>query len=291
MYLESSKEFNDSENKTVQFKFISDDKLEFYAGFWYRKGFENIISISTQIGCRTQCKLFCNVEEFVRDITLQEMEFQISSIMNTLNISRHESIKISMVKEGEPLDNREIVKFVEKISKMNIPALKISTSMPYTCKDKLLEIFNKQYTNNMEIQLQISLSSTNDILRKKNVKIKLMNLSEIRNICDKLYDASIRNNNKYKYIVLSFTLYEESEFDSNIIASIFDPKKYCIRIRDASPSEKNAHVFTRLTNEKFNLYKQQIEGRGFYFVDGRSERLAVNNNLTMGLYKLREVLV
>lgn len=162
--------------------------------------------------------------------------------------------------------------------------------MTYNCKDKLHEILNNKINNNTEIQLQISLSSTNDTVRSQNVRRKLMKLHEIRDAGDKLFDSSICFNKKYKYITLSFTIYEESEFDHSVISSLFDPKKFCIRIRDASPSEKMAQIYTRLTDEKFRLYQEQIEEAGFNFFDGRSEALAVKNNLTMGLNKLHSVL-
>lgn len=291
MRLKNYKEFNDEENRTVQFKFLSEDNFELYTGYWEKTQYENIISISTQIGCRTQCLLFCNVEEFKRDITVDEVKFQIDTVMEKLKIKNRSNVKISMVKEGEPLDNKNIVDIVNEIANLDYKYLKLSTSMPSDKKEKLIQVFSQNFKNDMEIQVQVSLSSTNDTFRNKYVRRRLMTLEEIRDVCKEIYNLSIVNNKKYNYITLSFTLYEESEFSTDVIAKIFDPKIFCIRIRDASNSKTRGQKYLRITDETFNRYKKDIEEKGFCFVDGRSAKIAVDNNLTMGLFQLKEVLV
>lgn len=290
MILVKCKEFKDSVNRTIQFQFENDDKTLCFAGYWEKKNYEKIISVSTQIGCRTQCALFCNVQKFVRDITVNELMYQIDFLLihEHLDVSQ---VKISMVKEGEPFDNLYIEDMVKAINERKIPYLKISSSMPYDCADKILRVFEKNASMDLELQLQISLSSTNDEFRFKNVRRKLMTLEQISRFGNEIYEINIKNDKKYNYITLSFTIYEESEFDVIVIKEFFDPNIFCIRIRDASNSITRGKNYTRLSESTYQKYKTEIEELGYIFIDGRSEKLAVDNNLTIGLYQLKEVLV
>ncbi len=288
MKLLNCKEFSDDENQTIQFQFENDDKTICYSGFWKKKNYENIISVTTQIGCNTQCALFCNVQKYVRNINVTELMYQVETIKNYMNLN-NQFIKVAMVKEGEPFDNYYIEDMLEAINQNKMPYLKISTSVPYDCKQRIINVFRKNIDMDLEIQLQISLSSTNDDFRMKHVKKRLMTLEEICIIGNDLYKTNIYNNKKFIYLTLSFTIYEESEFDIEVIKRYFSPEIFCIRIRDASNSVARGKNYTRLTEKIFLKYKIEIEKAGYLFIDGRSEQIAVDNMLTIGLYELKGV--
>lgn len=284
------KTFEDIEDYTAQYMMELIDHHKIYVGLWKKESYEDIISITTQVGCRTQCALFCNVKKFIRDITVKEFKYQIESVIEKEKLN-YKHIKVSMVKEGEPFDNVYINDFIKIVNSMGIPYLKISTSVPIECKDTIRQAFFMAKDLDIEIQLQISLSSTNDIYRNNYVARPLMTLQEISDLGKEIYDQTINKNKKYNYITLSLTIYEESEFNISEIQRIFDKKIFCIRLRDATKSEERGKNFSRITENTFQLYKKQIEEAGFIFIDGRSAKIAVENNLTIGLYKLEEVLM
>ena len=120
---------------------------------------------------------------------------------------------------------------------------------------------------------------------------KLLTLEQISRLGTVLYEHNVKYNKKYNYLTLSFTIYEESEFDMEVIKKYFDPKIFCIRIRDASNSVSRGRNYTKLTERTYQEYKAEAERTGYVFIDGRSARLAVENDLTIGLYRLKEVLV
>ncbi|WP_095176378.1 MULTISPECIES: hypothetical protein [Blautia] len=288
MKLISYKIFKDAVNKSVQFKMEIEPGVYIFSGYWEKKGFEKIISVSTQVGCKTQCKLFCNVNYFSRDLLVEEILEQINIVMQTLNLRNNEDIKISLVKEGEPLDNVNIVKIVKKLDEKKFYAVKISTSLPEGTEQRLLDICDIK--GSIEIQLQISLSSDNEVVRNDNVSRKLLSFDDIKLICDVVYNKAIKYNKKYNKIALSFTIYEESiiDFKGFIHKYNLNNKIFLFRIRNATPS--NGREYTMLSEEKFNKYRYIIEKYMYTFIDGRSEQLAVDHDLTIGIYKLSELL-
>lgn len=283
------KSFSDMENYTVQYKMELDDGYRIYVGFWKKRKYEDIISVTTQVGCKTQCALFCNVEKYIRDINSDELIYQIENIIEKENLKR-QNVKVSMVKEGEPFDNIHILDLIRNIDLLGIPYLKISTSVPSACEDIIRQVFCLAEKLNLEIQLQISLSSTDDQHRNMYVARDVLTLIQISHLGKEIYEKIIKRNKKYNYITLSFTLYEESPFDIDEIKKYFDSNIFCIRLRDASNSNTRGKDYTRITERTFLEYKKQIEKAGFIFIDGRSAKIAVDNDLTIGLYKLGEVL-
>ena len=209
------KAFRDVEDQTSQYMIELNDGYRIYAGFWRKHNYEDIVSVSTQVGCRTQCMLFCNVKKYLRDITKEELLFQIESIIKKEKLEKS-NVKVSMVKEGEPFDNRNIIELIRSIDILGIPYLKISTSLPVECEDTIKRVFDMAQELNLEIQLQISLSSTDDNCRNKYVARRLLSLEQISFLGKEIYEKVIKKNRKYNYITLSFTIYEESRLDIDL---------------------------------------------------------------------------
>ena len=102
----------------------------------YGPGYRRIkynIAIATQIGCKVRCKEICSVPSYKRDLTPDEISDEISLLVRTVEaagLKTHNNLKISMVKEGEPLLNKNFQGILEMIAERHPYSLKVSTTFP-----------------------------------------------------------------------------------------------------------------------------------------------------------------
>ncbi len=158
------------------------------------------ICISTQVGCKMNCA-FCATGKsgFLRNLTSEEMIFQIEEIQN------NEKIRITCVVlmgMGEPFDNYEnVLKFLKyAIDKngLNIEAKRITIS---TCGlvDKIYELAEF----NSEINLAVSLHATTDEVRNQLMKInKKWNIEKLLEAC-KYYNKNTEKSILFEYIMIN----------------------------------------------------------------------------------------
>lgn len=175
------------------------------------------ICISTQVGCKMNCS-FCVTGKsgFSRDLTPDEMSFQIEGIQNKENIKITCVVLMGM---GEPLDNYEnVLKFLEYAINpkgLNIDPQRITIS---TCGlvDKIYKLaeFNPQFN------LAVSLHATNDKVRNKIMKInKKWNIPELLKAC-KYYTEQTNKSILFEYIMINNL--NDSDEDANRLASLLE---------------------------------------------------------------------
>lgn len=158
------------------------------------------VCVSSQVGCKMNCA-FCVTGKggFVRNLTPDEMIFQIEAIQNKENIKVTCVVLMGM---GEPLDNYEnVLKFIElaiRPDKLGIYPERITIS---TCGivDKIYELAKL----NANCNLAISLHATTDELRNKLMKInKKWNISELIKAC-RYYIEQTNKSILFEYIMIN----------------------------------------------------------------------------------------
>ncbi len=158
------------------------------------------VCVSSQVGCKMNCA-FCVTGKggFVRDLTPDEMIFQIETIQNKENIKVTCVVLMGM---GEPLDNFEnVLKFIELATLpegLNINPERITIS---TCG--IVDKIYKLTELNNQFNLAISLHATTDDLRNRIMKInKKWNISELLKAC-KYYTEQTNKSILFEYVMIN----------------------------------------------------------------------------------------
>lgn len=207
---------------------------------------KNIVAISLQIGCPSNCK-FCELgtEPFIRNLTGIEMYDQVVSMLQLasefgidIDKSPH---KVNIAKSGEPLLNNNIIEGLELISNLNF-TFKVSTVFPNcgSAQDNLKNIAKFASTYNEPIQMQISLISTSQEYRKMITGIDIAPFDVIRNHAEywKCLNPFARKFN------LSLIVSEETPCEVSQIEKILTTDLFRVRLRPYITTE---------TGEKNNL--------------------------------------
>lgn len=213
------------------------------------------ICISTQVGCKMNCS-FCVTGKggFSRNLTSEEMAFQIQEIQNS------EKIKITCVVlmgMGEPLDNFEnVLKFLEyaiDLRGLNIDPKRITIS---TCGivDKIYELAEI----NPQFNLAVSLHATNDEIRNKIMKInKKWNISELLKAC-KYYTEKTNKSILFEYIMINNL--NDSNEDANKLADLLEGIICKVDLIPANDSGQEEFQMSSL--EKINNFVNILRERG-----------------------------
>lgn len=213
------------------------------------------ICISTQVGCKMNCS-FCVTGKggFSRNLTSEEMAFQIQEIQNS------EKIKITCVVlmgMGEPLDNLEnVLKFLEyaiDLRGLNIDPKRITIS---TCGivDKIYELAEI----NPQFNLAVSLHATNDEIRNNIMKInKKWNISELLKAC-KYYTEKTNKSILFEYIMINNL--NDSNEDANKLADLL--KGIICKVDLIPANDSGQEKFQMSSLEKINNFVNILRERG-----------------------------
>lgn len=196
-----------------------------------------VATISTQKGCPMKCK-FCDCPEygFYGNVTLEELIYEIQTILEHENIDYTNRFNVHFARMGEPTFNWNVINFasnelkllVEKFIKAKIVHPVVSTMLPKSNKRleefllRWCEIKNNEY--NGEAGLQLSINSTNDIQRNSQFKDMSLSLSEISFLTTKL---PLPRGRKY---TLNFAVTKDTILDAKELSRLFDKEKFIVKI-------------------------------------------------------------
>ena len=167
------KKFESSLDGTIKYALkLTDNNIIECVLMKYKYG--NTLCISTQVGCRMNCK-FCasSLEGLIRNLTAGEMLAQVLCVNNDLGGELGDKRKITnivLMGSGEPLDNYEnVTKFLTLVGDkncLNISGRNISLS---TCG--LVPQIYKLIEDNIKVTLTLSLHACTDEQRKQLMPI------------------------------------------------------------------------------------------------------------------------
>ncbi len=228
-----------------------------------------VIIISTLYGCPIQCKMCDAGEYFHGPISKEGMLAQIFHIIDK-RYPTHEipipKLKIQFARMGEPVLNPAVLDVIEMLPDvLKAPGLMpcISTVAPHGAESfltRLLEIKNTRYPPGM-FQLQFSIHSTEPVIRRKLITSRIWSLSEIQEFGERWYRKGDRK------ITLNFAVAEESIINPQIIADIFNPHQYFIKLTPINPTFKAIKngVESRLTSANSHNFELAQEFRKLGF--------------------------
>ena len=209
----------------------------------YPKKEKWVIVVSTQIGCPVGC-LMCDSGAFFNgNLTKEEIFAQIDHVFSVHRslftvhcFLNHPKLKIQFARMGEPSLNPNVLDVLQEIpSRYQVKGILpcIATTAPQGSDkwfEKLIQI-KEEYYNSGRFQLQFSLNSTDETKRQKIMPIKKWDLKEISKYGERFYQVGDRK------VVLNFALADPADFDTQLIADIFNSDKFIIKITPVNPTE------------------------------------------------------
>ncbi len=260
-------QFGDHHDGVIEIPALTQDGGLIEVGYYYGDAKpKNIVSISAQVGCPSQCA-FCELgtEAFGRDLTAFEMYDQVAMMLQVasqhgIDVDAIEH-KVNFAKTGEPLFNRNLVEALELISQLFL-SFKVSTVFPRSAKTmknfRNIADFASQYAKS--VQIQISLISTSEECRRKLAGIPVALLSEIREAAEYWRE---RNPNGRK-INASLILSEDTPCDVNDVVDILPPDLVRFRFRPCIET-KNAkeHGLATMTDATIRQVKEAFADSGY----------------------------
>ena len=228
-----------------------------------------VLIISTMYGCPVGC-LMCDAGEYYHGKVSTEGMFEEIDYMIRKRFPNGEvpipKFKIQFARMGEPTLNDNVLDVLKLLpEKYSAPGLMpcISTIAPKKGEnflEKLIEIKDQLYTKG-NFQLQFSIHSTDQNEREKWMTNNIWNLGDIAKFGEKWHKKGDRK------ITLNFAVAEDSMIDPEIVAHIFDPDKYWIKLTPINPTikAKTNKLQSGITEENTEIFPLVKEFRKLGF--------------------------
>jgi 23S rRNA (adenine2503-C2)-methyltransferase len=259
-----------------------------------------VITISTQYGCSMNCK-FCDVPKVGtgRNATKQDLTNQvINAIKLHPEIQSTKRLNVHYARMGEPTFNLNVIGHVLGLMKEIRPFLGrshvhpvVSTMLPKNNKNLVpflqewCEIKNNVYRG--AAGLQFSINSTDEKQRNYMFSGNALTLKEISGLVQLLPDPIGR-----KY-ALNFALADEYKIDANLLAKLFNPDLFMVKITPLHITKSSIENAIQTTDgySNFTPYKEvenKLKSAGFdviVFVPSKDEdegRITCGNAILSG---------
>jgi len=191
--------------------------------------------ISTMVGCPVACKMCDAGGGFARHLTAPELHQQLSILAKETfpNGIDTKMWKIQLARMGEPTLNPAVLEFLSQLGQMehdNI-VISLSTVGPANCApfiQELKKIKDSQFKG--KFQLQFSIHSTDDEVRRQLIPIRSLILPEIAALGRQFRSPGD------KKITLNFIVMKDVPIDTNRIAKLFDSENFLIKLTPLNPT-------------------------------------------------------
>lgn len=197
-----------------------------------------VVTISSQYGCSMGCK-FCDVPKVGPGInaSYDDMKLQVqAALMLYPDVTATKRLNVHYARMGEPTFNNAVLCHASMLHKIVRPFIGnsmihpvVSTMLPK--RNKFLMRFLSQWVSDIKNRefrgdagLQFSINSTDDEQREDMFNGSSLSLEEISKIGKALEMPVGRK------FALNFALADNYEVDSDRLRSLFDPKKFMVKI-------------------------------------------------------------
>lgn len=221
-----------SKNRMIEFVDALDPR--------YSRNDKWVITVSTQYGCPVGCIMCDAGTTYKGNLTAEEILWQIDTIVYSRypdGVIPVNKFKVHFARMGEPSLNPNVLVALQTLRhRYKAPNLIacIATVAPFTAKNwflKLIQIKKELYRMGA-FQLQFSVNSTNQYQRDYIMPIKKFGLEEIAEYGQTFFQEGDRK------IVLNFAVAEGWEISPDVIARIFDPNRFLVKLTPVNPGPR-----------------------------------------------------
>lgn len=229
-----------------------------------------VLILSTMFGCPVKCSM-CDAGTYYHgkisyDVMYKQIDYMVSKRYPDRTVPA-DKFKVQFARMGEPALNPDVLEVMRKLPELyNAPGLMpcISTIAPSNATkfmDEMLEIKNDLYSNG-HFQLQFSLHSTDEDVRKKVIPYKIWTLEEIAAYGEAFWKKGDRK------ITLNFAAEKGNPLVPDRLLEVYDPKKFFIKITPINPTEiAKAHSLQSMISPETGEFAKQkikaIQDKGF----------------------------
>ena len=229
-----------------------------------------VLILSTMYGCPVKCSM-CDAGTYYHgkisyDVMYKQIDYMVSKRYPDRTIPA-EKFKVQFARMGEPALNPDVLEVMRKLPDLyNAPGLMpcISTIAPNNADkfmDEMLEIKKELYSNG-HFQLQFSIHSTDEDVRREVIPYKIWTLEEVATYGEAFWKKGDRK------ITLNFAAEKENPLDPGRLLEVYDPKKFFIKITPINPTEKaKAHSLQSMISPETGEFAKEkiraIEDKGF----------------------------
>lgn len=257
---------NSKVDNTIKYQFITQDNniIEACVIFFENEIAPINICVSSQVGCACNCS-FCATgsKRFIRNLDSKEIIQQVLLIFSQISLIDKKLFEITYMGTGEPLNNFDAVlqslRYFEN-TYSNLYRINISTIVPH------LNIKSEELiATKRPIHFQYSLHFTDDILRNKYFKNKLVPIKNALNFLD-----TISKQTKEPFCI-NYLLFEginDSVMDANNLIQLSNSLSAYIKVSEYCPIDncelkpsKNFKKFTSILDGN-NIRWKPFQSKG-----------------------------
>ncbi len=247
-----------------------------------------VMLISTLFGCPVGCSMCDAGTEYHGKLSATQITEQIEMMIRrrfpNMKVPSTQ-FKVQFARMGEPALNLEVIDVLKELpNRIDAPGFmpSISTVAPTgTMKffEELLKVKQNLYTNG-NFQLQFSIHTTDDILRRKIIPVSTWTLAEIADYGTKFFSLGDRK------VTLNFALAKDSPLETDVLLKYFDPNIFLIKITPLNPTYnaiKNnltSHINASVATDKRNSLVEDIRNAGYTVIlsIGEQEENKIGSN-------------
>lgn len=203
-----------------------------------------VLIVSTLRGCPVGCPICDAGNRYTGKLSAGEIIDQIDYMVKKRYPDRRipvNKFKIQFARMGDPALNPAVPDVLEKLPVLyDAPGLIpcISSVAPHETNeffDRLVEIKNRLYPNG-SFQMQFSLHTTRESDRLKLIPVKTWSFREMSDWGDEFYCSGDRK------IALNFAPVKGFPVEPSVIADIFSPEHFMIKLTPVNPTRSSRHM-------------------------------------------------
>ncbi len=202
-----------------------------------------VLIVSTLRGCPVSCPICDAGNRYAGKLSADEILDQIDYMVKKRypdGIIPVNKFKIQFARMGDPAFNPAVLDVLERLPvRYDAPGLIpcISTVAPHETDaffEKLTEVKNRLYPDG-SFQMQFSLHTSSEDARRKLVPVRTWSFRQMSDWGSNFYSSGDRK------IALNFAPVEDFPLKPSIIADIFSPEHFMIKLTPVNPTRSSKH--------------------------------------------------
>lgn len=233
---------------------------------------KRVIILSTQIGCPVKCSICDAGHDFIRNLTVEEMFFEIDYIVNCRRIdtAKIKKFKIQFARMGEPALNDNVIEVLTELYKIYPNVIPCISTIAPQGREEWFENLLKVKESFNDFQLQFSIMSTDEKRRDEIIKYPKKDFKWINE-----YGVKFSAENKRKP-VLNFPVCGDFELNPEVLKNEFNADKFIIKLTPLNPTEMSKK------NRQYNYHSMEETEDSLSLIAGELNRLGFEVIISIG---------
>lgn len=201
---------------------------------------KRVVVVSTQLGCAVGCPMCDAGTSFHGNLTAKEILSQIEWVLTDWagnGVHDCAKLKVQFARMGEPALNPAVLEVLDILPRrLAAPGLMpcVATTAPRSARawfEKLRELRDRHYGKG-QFQLQISVQSTDEVIRDGMIPVPKWSMEEIAAFSRDFVRSEDRK------VTLNFAMARGVPISARNLAQVFDPAKVLVKLTPLNPTDR-----------------------------------------------------